>query len=1018
MGLTRVTGDSFTNRFGTVHDLTAADDSNAIFSSTDDVITVTTETSLSGTGQNFIFNKTIIFSGTSATFFLVSGGTADNTGRHIDFINCNLIFDNASNLFGVASAPGSVDNRGRDGRVASGAAATASVNIIGCTINLYQVTGTMHGVFTDLIDSDIRYGTNETDALLLHQNRGARNMNTTEIYDSSASNVNHNFYGPPESYNSPVIEGGGIRIGSGSSGGSTEQVIIPNLQQQVGQTANYWSFGDTGDLLFVVAGFRKVLDVANTLNVNDWTANQPNQGTVIYCQPYNPTVSTTPLLDTQVIGTRFRITSNANITWNGQVDAGITTGARAQNYIQEFMSNAEGRLLPVRYSLDDGATFSNGYLDYGRVAQRTSTTATSFVSTLSGGQNLQDGVALLPIQLWHTTAMNTAAGFAPTNSLEIRAYANDIDVNDTARIDANFNEGDTLLIQNDSVIAADIVGTTVKSENIDSATRLESFSFSGTTPVSLNDIRNYYRSGWSTWEYDGNPNTDDIRIEIEETLSTPRRSDRSVAIPANGLGITAGDLFFADTNIEVLDMGGNPINGTADQRLTISTTQLLGAGNITFTNLTVTDPTTLNGVQNSTVNMDSIVIGIGTFSDTTWNTNVFLNVESTSFTSNNVFNRDGTVSFGFEGLSGTTNLTTLFGTNYSFINTGTIILTSDAAVTIEVNQADVDLLGLSLTEGNTLVDGNITYSFPEVRPMYTVEVDAVRAGFLYIYDVTGDVAIVDRVLVGTETDTTITLDGETYADGNQFYGVYWPDSTLENTMDTMPQDVYLPSPITWTFSEGNQILSATMVAAVLEDGATGVLAGQAFTTTNTGDKLTTQTTISITGANVVAASGGQSLSEAILINNDPDFRRTFVNRQETIPYLSIGLNNATVWRDFGSAITYANAPFRFESGDTSNVTLPNASGVGSTSVIAPAVQAFSNWNNQIVRTDRGVTEVVSIPEGTLTAQQAQITLGSVIDTAGLPSRQQIRVDLSNQSNTGQVFNSDGTVVLPDTTPAD
>ena len=819
MGLVRVTGDTFTNRFGTAHDLTAADDSNDVFGSTADVITVTNETSLPADGQHFIYNKTIIFSGTAATFFLVSGGTGDNQGRHIDYINCNLIFDNCDDRFGVSNVS-NITNRGRDGRAAQGAATTASLNLIGCALILYSVNTTMHAVVTDLIDSDIRYGNNETDALLLHQNRGARNSNTTEIYDSSSTNVNHNFYGPPESYDGPVIEGAGIRIGSGSTGNSSEQVIITNLQQQVGQTPNYWSFGDTNNLLFVVAGFRKVLDVANTLNVNDWTANENNQGTVIYGQPYNPTVSTTPLLDTQVIGARFRITSNANIAWNGQIDNGITTGARSQNYIQQFISNAEGRLLPVSYSLDNGGSFTDGYLDYGRAGAIASTTNTSFISTNIGGQNTQDGLTILPIQVWHTTGSNAAQGHAPTNRLQIRAYGNDINVDDTARIDANFNEGDNLLIQNDNVIGGDIVGTSVKTENIDLTTRqANAWSFDASTPVSFNDIRNYYRDGWSRYEYDagGNPDTNVINVGLFSADATPTRNNTSIQLAASELTVTAGDLTFAETNFGTFLMRGRNLTGTTANPLTLTCTTLTTPGDISNAVVTVTNDTTVAGVEDSTINIDNVTAGAGTFSDTTWNTDSFASIRSTSFVTNNVFDRTGGISFAFIGLSGRTDLDTLFGTNYTFNNTGAITLTSATTVTIEVTQADVDLLGISLTRGNTLVSGNITYDFPAIAPSRrTYQVPAIlRNGVFGVRNITTDVELVAPVVVDTGNPSTYSYQISSDTVGSDTIRYYWrPESTATNGYNTTIFDysVALQGAIT---ADGTQNLNPNEIPSVL-----------------------------------------------------------------------------------------------------------------------------------------------------------------------------------------------------------
>ena len=183
-----------------------------------------------------------------------------------------------------------------------------------------------------------------------------------------------------------------------------------------------------------------------------------------------------------------------------------------------------------------------------------------------------------------------------------------------------------------------------------------------------------------------------------------------------------------------------------------------------------------------------------------------------------------------QDVSGWTNLPT----GFSSANTGTRVTISDAQVD--------DIGGTFITAGDgsrSRVVGNITYFVPAgARQNFTIEVDDVRAGMLYVYDLTGDTVLVSRILTGTETDTTITLSGNTYADSNQFYAFYWPDSTLEIAGDGAAQNVYRPIPVTWMFSDGNQVLSPETIAGVLENSATGILSGQGFTTSNSGSGAT------------------------------------------------------------------------------------------------------------------------------------------------------------------------------------
>ena len=63
-------------------------------------------------------------------------------------------------------------------------------------------------------------------------------------------------------------------------------------------------------------------------------------------------------------------------------------------------------------------------------------------------------------------------------------------------------------------------------------------------------------------------------------------------------------------------------------------------------------------------------------------------------------------------LVGPLTLDDLLGEDWDFSAPGEVVLTSDAAVTIELDQRGVDELGLTLARGATTVVGLITYSFP------------------------------------------------------------------------------------------------------------------------------------------------------------------------------------------------------------------------------------------------------------------------------------------------------------------
>ena len=1029
-------------------------------------IAISTDITISTAGYYVFVNRTVEFE---------SGGSLRATvdGVHVAFFNCNLIFKGQNNNAGnqnqlcITNVGGSLHNAGHDVSISQAQASSRSINLYGCS---YQVdpgaTGAFYWLQGDVFDTSFIFS---DDGIFLPSSFiGTRLINQTTFGRRGALDIIE-LYGIPE-----IVEGA---VNDAVAWEFVTTVTFIDFMQIAPSFTDSTAFEGTQQQRFRInandssATFKNIgfhAPVDNTLAKAFGTADQGNfyvrgsqntSGGVILMYGWKPEFYEDGGA-TGIAGVRVRVangitidsgaTVNDNFNTAGESSAnysqqnnaitsragGIDQTGNVKNIVHEYLSVAgtatddfRGKLRLqdglVRVSIDGGATWhENNHINWGRIRNENTGAAgvdafyTNFNNQTSSGAG--DNVIATPLIYISQNQFNQYEA-----SYEARSYTHQVNVAEELQngiVSADGN-GATQVADTLVPVADRVVFGAQPRPNIVAATEEAAINRFGTidnrTPQQINDL---IIAAWARYADRGSlvlPVIDGNNARFTQSLlfsPTPNSNaiDNVVATPTT---LTIGSISALEASAAT-----DPVTG-------FTTT-----GTITFGSGIDSDGVTYNGAD---ITFDPDSSYGGNFTATT-------NIEASgaSFLSNAVLSAgdtitgDATTTFAdgvvIDGgdLSGIQleqlNGITLNGNRTLETNETGVVTLANVSVTgtITVNKISADLIirvpQAQIDAGNWAEGvGNISIeAIPPARPMYTVAVDEVRAGFLYIYDATGDNIVVDRVLTGTETDTTFTLDGNTYADDNQFYGVFWPDSTLENPLDDTPQSVYLPNPITWDFSEGNQVLSATAIAAVLEDEATGVLSGQTFTTANTGSGPNTQTTISISGANMAAATGAQSLSESILIHNDPDLRRTFVNRQETIPYLSIGLNNSTQWRDFGAGVTYANAPFRFQSGDTQTVTLPNASGVGSTSVTAPAVQTFSNWNNQIVRTDRGVTEVASIPEGSLTSQQAQLSLGAVIDRADLPSRAQIRQDLSNQSNTGQVFNSDGTVVLPDTTPAD
>ena len=200
----------------------------------------------SATGDGSAGNPYVYtYANTEANFVPASFGalrqqsSANSTalaGRHIYFINCNIIFEVGSSL-----GPGTSVEAARafSGHVDDGQASTTSINFVGCDATFEGATTTLQTVSTDWIDSNVRV-TNQfaTFNFVFNRNPGSRTENA--LLETLATTVQEwNFYGNPETLNDVVLSGFRLRTGSGSG---DQTVLAPNLLFGNLTPNNFYSF--------------------------------------------------------------------------------------------------------------------------------------------------------------------------------------------------------------------------------------------------------------------------------------------------------------------------------------------------------------------------------------------------------------------------------------------------------------------------------------------------------------------------------------------------------------------------------------------------------------------------------------------------------------------------------------------------------------------------------------------------------------------------------------------------------
>ena len=494
MALIRQTG-VFTDRFGNTVDIATGDNADTYLGTAADYVTITNARSLTGADVIYAINRTIRVQNNGAIRQHPTANNSSLAGRHINFINCNVIFEAGSTLGPDVSSTAA---RSFTGHVGDGQASTTSINFIGCDVSFEAASGTLQTVVTDLVDSNVRVTHEFVNTYVLNRNPGSRSVNAILETVAFTGNQEWNFYGNPETLEDVVLSGFRLRTGSG---GGDQTVLAPNLLfgNISPDVPNLYSFNNVQNSGFHHPGFTFIATAAAPDSLVDRTTSQFGSNVfIVNHYGYDPTFYSSGLLtaDSLVEGARVRMSSNANIVarTGTNVSGSILASAKAQDTINEFLTNTQGRMVSSRYSLDGGTTFNPGYFDYTQSLNTATVGATSFGGTIAG-QSVADGVGIFPLQVW-----KAGSGFDTTNNVQVRSYAHDIDIENATNI-SDYTVGDFIPIDTNNVVGANLIGTRVKTTNVDAANQPD-ISFDGTQTASLQDFGNIARAAWAAYSFD------------------------------------------------------------------------------------------------------------------------------------------------------------------------------------------------------------------------------------------------------------------------------------------------------------------------------------------------------------------------------------------------------------------------------------------------------------------------------------------------------------------------------------
>ena len=288
-------------------------------------------------------------------------------------------------------------------------------------------------------------------------------------------------------------------------------------------------------------------------------------------------------------------------------------------------------------------------------------------------------------------------------------------------------------------------------------------------------------------------------ISPDDFINTVQASE----IVLTGTGWNTTDtkvLFVADSSsgITASSIQLNSIGLTTTQTgsdLSLSSSVVTGstitaANNINVSNATITESQLL---ADDNINVSGLT---GTISDSRLLADNINNATSAKFVENNTFGRapdasgSDVLNINFTGLSGTIAIDTLLGDNWDFEVDGQVVLTSNAAVIVTVDADDITKLGITLTQGNTVDVGNITYSFPDVSNTITYEIPSTLRNGTFAVKVidgsgTGTTLVAPVVVSGSTPATYQYAHSSTTYNGTDAIRIYWrPNATATAAYNT------------------------------------------------------------------------------------------------------------------------------------------------------------------------------------------------------------------------------------------
>ena len=281
----------------------------------------------------------------------------------------------------------------------------------------------------------------------------------------------------------------------------------------------------------------------------------------------------------------------------------------------------------------------------------------------------------------------------------------------------------------------------------------------------------------------------------------------------------------------------------------------------------------------------------------------------------------GSRTVAISGFTGTLSVDDVLGTGWS--TTGTITLTSATALIIQVDADDLTPLGVNLTQGNTVLIGNITYDYPAAPAVdRTINFSEVNTGDQYVIVESGTTGST-TVASGTATAATTVADWAFTRDNsiNTTFDVYYKKF---GDVDGGTPTQYYVTRRTWNPMTDNAdlVIEPTLVPGALsQDGITDARAF--FTETfSSGNAIFTldRTATGFTTATTLTENISLSLALA-LMNTSSYFRAVWENRiveTETSRLINIGRGNSVAYNQQGSHIRIASS---------SLTQLPNISGL-------------------------------------------------------------------------------------------